>query len=109
MKQVFAKISLKPTADGGRETSITGGQERYFSCPLFFLNVPRLAHHGYDCRIYLNKATPAISPGDTVERISVAFLDPETVLHVLDTGAQFVMWEGKVIGSGEVIDIIDIP
>ena len=99
---IYARISLKKTEDGGRTGPILA---RDYGCPLFFQNEYELEKHGYDCRLLLSQLGKGIAPGETLAKVPIRVLCPETVIPHLLVGARFQMWEGKVIGHGEVLSI----
>jgi hypothetical protein len=45
------------------------------------------------------------SPNQT-HRLGVQFLVPEAALQHFPTGAEFSVWEGRVIGSGRVVEVL---
>jgi hypothetical protein len=105
MKTVLAKITLFTTAQGGRSSPIL--PLRDFGCPVFFKNAPALTAHAYDCRLLVREAGKEILPGETVKDICVVFLSPKEVLPNISVGTRFDLWEGKVIGEGEITGIIE--
>lgn len=105
MKTILARITLISTVQGGRRSPIT--PLRDFGCPVFFKNIPELADHGYDCRLLVHEAGTEILPGGSEENVAMAFLSPEKVMPHIRVGTKFDLWEGKVIGAGEITAIID--
>ena|SRR5881396_3116215 len=104
MKDVLVRISLRRTEDGGRQGPIL--PVRDFSCPVFFRNVPDLAGHGYDCRLLVRRTGKPIAPGETADGIPIIFLSTEDVLPHLRVGISFELWEGRIIGDGEVMEMV---
>ena len=103
---IYARISLKKTEDGGRTATIPAIRD--YRCTIFFQNEPGFEEHGYDCRLLLTQIGRDIAPGETLERVPAKFLCPETVLPHLRIGTSFQLWEGKIIGYGEVLSI-EVP
>jgi hypothetical protein len=102
MRKVIAKIRLLSSEEGGRSQAIP---PMAFGCPVFFDAVPALSDHAYDARLLVSERGRAISPGETVEAVGMIFLSPEDVFPHLRPGTTFTLWEGKTIGSGEVVAI----
>ena len=105
MKTVLASLILHPTEDGGRSSPIL--PDRDFGCPVFFASIPELSGHGYDCRIRAKQLEKEIRPGDSVQDIPIVFMSSEEILPYLKIGTKFCLWEGKLIGLGEITAIKD--
>ncbi len=102
MKTAIATISLK-AEDGGKKVAIGRGGD--YSCPVFFLEIPELELHGYDCRLLLKENNRSISPGETASNVRIAFLSPDEVFAHIKVGTRFVLWEMGPIGEGEITSL----
>lgn len=105
MKVAIATIRLKSTSEGGKTVPVQPGAD--FGCPVFFKDVPQLSEHGYDCRLLLRRIGIGLAPGETRCDVPVGFLSPEEVFPNLKIGVRFELWEGRVIGEGEVTGIVE--
>ena len=102
MTRVFVRLTLAPTSEGGRRKPIVPPT---YHCPVFFDGIPPLSERGCDCRILVVDHGGPISPGETVEVIPMVFLSESEVLPHIFPGVRFRLWEGRTIGSGEVLCI----
>lgn len=93
------RIHLFSTGAGGRQAAISSSQ---YGCILFFAGH---GEQGYDCRLLLNDIQATLEPGGPSVVAPVKFLTPEIVAPLLHPGARFVLWEGKDIGEGEVVQV----
>jgi hypothetical protein len=89
-----AEISLLPSSSGGRQTAISG---EWFGCPCHIDG----AH--FDARFDLSDID-SIEPGSSV-RLRAKFLSPELARPHFTLGRGFSLWEGRIIGTGRVIEI----
>lgn len=97
MKQeAIIHIRFLTSAEGGRTSPISG--EKY-GCPIMVDGA------GFDCRFVLNETT-CFELGGSYE-IPVNFLNPDLALKHLQEGTKISLWEGKTIGVGKVIKILD--
>ena len=96
---VTARVHLFPTDAGGRRTTISSP---HYGCAVFF---GRQREQGYDCRLLLDQVGATLEPGGPGVVVPVKFLSPELVAPFLRPGARFVLWEGKDIGEGEVVQV----
>ena len=92
----FARVCLLGTAEGGRRTPIAN---RY-KCSVFFDEQRDVAH---DCMLVLSSGE-SIAPGGEAKLVGIRFLDSVMVRPKLHPGLQLVMWEGKTIGSMEILE-----
>jgi len=92
---VVASVHLFRAEDGGRQSSTP---DNYLSCPL------EVKNRYYDCRMLLFDVG-RISPGMSAI-VSIVFLDRESALTVFKEGVDFRIWEGKVIGTGRVKQVV---
>ncbi|GKS77987.1 hypothetical protein AVME950_23845 [Acidovorax sp. SUPP950] len=102
MKRIAAKINLFSNFDGGRAQPIP---DTTFGCPIFFENIPELSSHAYDCRLLMSEYGMSISPGESAEPVSIIFLSHDEVLSYAKVGAKFNLWEGEIMGKGEILKI----
>jgi len=93
---IIAKIHFLTTTEGGRAGPTP---DKSFGCLL------KIDGIFYDCRMLLNE-TGAIHPGAEVT-IPIKFLDFLNVFSNINVGKQFVVWDGKTIGRGQVIEICE--
>jgi hypothetical protein len=91
---LIVDVEFLRTEDGGRKGVLCA---EYYSCPLEFEN------EYFDCRLDLS-AVGSIAPGDCA-RLPLKFLFPENILTRLVVGAQFRLWEGRIIGHGTVVSL----
>jgi hypothetical protein len=95
---IIAEIRFKTTAEGGRTMPVGLGKVSFYSCPLF------IDEQSFDCRIFLD--AKVLELGKTY-KLPVKFMNFETVLPLLSIGKQVVLWEGKEIGNGKVLEVIN--
>lgn len=100
MHRVIANIKFLRADEGGRTQSVPVMD---FGCPVFFVDVSKLAEHGYDARLLVREYGRPIAPGDSVEGIGLVFLSPEEVLPNIIPGNRFTLWEGKTIARGTIV------
>jgi hypothetical protein len=105
MKEIRATIRLKATEEYGKTRSIGNGGD--YSCPVFFLDVPELSGHGYDCRLLLGPDGWTIAAGETAQNVPLAFLSPHEVIAHVTIGTRFTLWEAGTIGEGEITALKD--
>lgn len=58
----------------------------------------------FSVRFEVPKET-TFAPGSTLD-LGIQFLFPEMALPKFPVGARFILWEGRLIGSGEVTSVI---
>jgi hypothetical protein len=87
------RIRFKTTEENGRNTAVEG---TFYACPLF------VDGEAFDCRLLLNGQR--LELGEYYE-IPVIFLSPELVLPKLCVGKEVVLWEGKDVATGYVINL----
>ena len=102
MKEIIVDIQFFSAALSRRRQNIPAIQ---FNCSLVFIDIPELASHGYDCRIFFDKYGKEVILGDYVENISVAFLSPDEVFPYIKIGTQFYIWNGGNIAQGIITKI----
>ena len=95
---IVAKITLFPSLDGGHNGPTPAD---LFGCPIDFEG------SYFDIRLDLSNIG-SISPGQTVI-VPARFLSPELILNRLSIGAEFTLWEGRIIGRGRVEEIHGNP
>lgn len=93
----FIEVRFKTTAEGGRNSAITGN---IYSCPLF------IDGEGFDCRIAVGNQT--LELGEKY-RLPVAFLCPDLARPKLVPGRPVTLWEGKSVAEGTVSDVVPKP
>ena len=93
--EVRARIRLFTTAEGGRKGPVLGP---WFGCPT------RIQGKYFDCRLQTVPPGP-IALGEPVE-VQMQFLCPELALPLLAVGCEFALWEGRTIGEGIVLELL---
>ena len=93
---IIAQITLLPTSAGGRQGPTP---TEIFGCPLGF------GDQHFDVRFDLT-AIGSVSPGETVQ-VPGKFLSPDLIKNRLRVGSQFTLWEGKKIGEGKILEVIN--
>jgi hypothetical protein len=83
------------TAEGGRSTAVEG---RFYACPLFVEN------ESFDCRLLLEGRR--LELGATYE-VPVKFLYRELALPKLAVAKEVVLWEGRNVAKGQVVEVVD--
>ena len=102
MRRVLARITLLSRSSGGRSQPIP---KRAFGCPIFFDGIPQLSSHGYDARLLVHQYGQPISPGEVARGVPMVFLSADEVMPHMHPGVKFRLWEGKIIGHGEVLEV----
>jgi hypothetical protein len=93
--QIFAKVTLLPTAVGGRKTPILSGD---------FRSVLGIGHEHFSARLEIPEGIH-FEPGSTMD-LGIQFLFPEAALPNFPVGTTFTVWEGRDIGHGQVTSVI---
>lgn len=95
---IFVDIRFCSSDEGGRKSAIPSRTE-YYGCPF-----EHNAMHN-DCRLLL-KDFGEICPGDTLRNVPIVFMCPELVMHKLNEGDRFTLWEGGTKAEGTIIRIM---
>ncbi len=90
----IVRLRFLTSAEGGRSTGVRGP---FYNCPLI------VGGSAFDCRMLLNEHDFKL--GNTYE-VGVKFLDSERALQALPIGTKFAIWEGRKVGSGEVVALL---
>jgi hypothetical protein len=93
---LIADLKLLTTEEGGRRTVLSADQ---YGCPFGFEG------EYFECRLDLSNVGP-IAPGGHAQ-VPVRFFHPELVVPRLAPGTSFTLWEGKTIGLGTVVEVVD--
>lgn len=90
-----AVISVRflTTAEGGRNTAVEG---QFYACPLFVEN------QAFDCRLLLEGRRLELG---TTYKVPIKFLYREMALPKLAVGKQILLWEGRNIAKGQVVEV----
>lgn len=91
-RDVYVKITLLETAKGGRKEPIPS--DAYLGLMMFD------DQRGYDFRANL---FGPLAPGDSRE-LDVAFLSPDEVAQRTANENRFIIWAGRSIGEGTIIE-----
>jgi hypothetical protein len=92
--EIVAHVRLFPTSEGGRAGPTPSDQ---FGCPLV------VGDKMFDCRMLLSEVGP-LYPGQSA-LVPIKFLSPDLAMPLLSIGSRFHIWDGKVVGEGEVKEI----
>ncbi len=95
--QITVSVTFFTTEQGGREGP-TGGLGRY-GCPM------KIDNEYFDAFFNLTETGP-IAPGQTLTA-GLTFLSPDLALPKLSVGKEFLLWEGKLIAEGRVLEMHD--
>jgi hypothetical protein len=88
------KVRFKTTDEGGRKTNLVGS---FYSCPLF------IDGEGFDCRVFLENQEIELGKWYS---LPVKFLNLSFVASKLAPGKPIILWEGKDVAQGEVLEIL---
>lgn len=94
----LAEFALLSSEEGGRHGPTPS---EWFGCPLGFEG------EYFDVRFDLENVG-SVKPGGTAVAPG-KFLSPQLIKHRLVVGSQFTLWEGRIIGTGKVLDIYAKP
>lgn len=70
---------------------------KFYACPLF------INGNGFDCRILTNEKVIHLG---TSYQFPIVFLDWDFASPHMNVGTQFVIWEGKNIGEGRILEVV---
>lgn len=90
----IALIKLFPSSEGGRAEATP---ENFFGCPLSF------GGSLHDCRMLLDEIGP-IAPGEE-KKVPIKMLNIDSVRELLRKGAEFNVWDGRIVGKGKIVKI----
>ena len=93
--EIIATISLLRSESGGRESAIPHGEYR---------GVLGIGHEHFSCRFFVSGQV-GLGLGQT-ETYGIQFLAPDIALPRFPEGANFTLWEGKVVGTGTVQKLV---
>lgn len=94
--EILARIHLRKTEDGGRESPISGG----YRPPLYF------GEKQVDGAVILDGSDKKLTPGEEGE-VEIKILDPERVGLEPKIGDPFEIREGRrVVGEGRVLSVL---
>lgn len=91
---VLLKIRFRKTSEGGRLSRIQGD---FYGCPMFVQGT------AFDCRLLLDGQCIELGESYT---LGAKFLCPEAVLPALSIGLKIILWEGKEIADGHILEIL---
>ncbi len=92
---IIAMITLYETEKGGRSGPTPPDQ---FGC------LVEIDGQHFDCRLILD-GVGSLRPGQTAI-VPIMFLHPELPLPLLRISRDFRLWDGKVVGNGEVQEFV---
>jgi hypothetical protein len=92
--EIILEVSFKTPEEGGRKNPVVGPQ---YGCPIL------IDGEYFDCRMLLDTTQLILGK---IYRLPVQFLSPHLVLPKLSIGKVVGLWEGKIIGSGKVIQFL---
>ena len=93
--EIIVEITLHPSEADGRKGAILQGEYR---------GVLGIGSENFSVRFFV-PLKDGFSPNQT-HRFGVQFLVPEAALPHFPVGAEFSVWEGRVIGSGRVLEVL---
>jgi|ERR1700722_19819659 hypothetical protein len=94
-RDVTINVRFKTTEEGGRKTPISG---EFYACPML------IDGKGFDCRIDLDGKKVELGHNYV---LSVKFLNRSSVVPLLYPKKPVILWEGKDIANGEILEIFD--
>lgn len=92
--EIYAEITFLPTADGGRISALSQGEYR---------GVLGVGDNNFSVRFFV-APEHGVAPGES-GIFGVQFLVPDAALPFFNVGAEFSVWEGKIIGHGLVTEV----
>jgi hypothetical protein len=92
--EIVVELSLASPENGGRLSSMVTGEYR---------GVLGVDDKHFSVRWFVPVA--GLDPGGSSGTLGVQFLNPEAALPHFPVGAKFSVWEGRVIGSGRVLEV----
>ena len=93
---VVVRVRFLTTQEGGRRTNLSGAVVPFYACPMI------VDGQYFDCRIYIDGKVIAL--GEQYD-LKAKFLSSEIVIPKLYIGKEISIWEGKIVGKGEVLEI----
>ena len=97
MADALIKVRFRTRREGGRDEPVPGPS---FGCPMF------IDGEAFDCRLQHGK--PELPLGQWLD-VKVKFLDRANVARKLSAGTKFLLWEGKNVAEGIVLDVYGAP
>jgi hypothetical protein len=94
--EIVVEITLLSSEAGGRKGAILQGEYR---------GVFGIGSANFSVRFFV-PLEDGFSPNQT-QRVGVQFLAPEAAPPNFPVGAEFSVWEGRVIGKGRVLEVLD--
>jgi len=97
-RPVDARVHLRlyTTAEGGRQNAVDAPEDRYRP-------TARIDGKYFDFRLM---TAVRLELGDAYD-VYIAFLDIENAKPHLGVGVGFVIWEGKDVGTGVILELVD--
>ena len=92
---IVARVTLYATSAGGRQGPTPSDK---FGCLLI------VEQSCFDCRLLLSE-TGALHPGASAV-VPIKFLYPDLAKDLLEVGSRFLLRDGKVVGEGEVQELL---
>jgi len=92
---ILTTVRFYKPEEGGRKIATP---EKFFKCPFKFEN------EMFDCKLLLD-GIGSISPGET-RTIPIKFLYPDLIKGRLSKGANFYLWDGRIIAKGVIEEIL---
>ena len=96
---IEAKVRLFTAQEGGKARGLPPIQ---YGCPLV------LRGEAFDCRLLLDRLGTGLPLGEA-RIVPIAFLFPDHIRGKVHEGDHFELWEGKVVGEGEVTRVFLCP
>lgn len=98
---IYIKIRFKTTSEGGRKSSINRKRPSgpdFYACPLIAND------KAYECRLLIGDKKIELGK---YYKIPVKFLEKDLVMPHLSIGEKILLWEGKVVAEGIVVEIVE--
>jgi hypothetical protein len=93
--EISAEIVFLPTSNGGRGGSLLQGEYR---------GVLKVEEENFSVRFFVHQSG-GIAPGQTGV-FGIQFLVPQAAIPLFPVGKEFSVWEGRVVGHGKVLAVL---
>lgn len=94
---IIADLKFYPTKENGRKSPTPS---TFFACTIVIDN------KNHDARLLLDDIG-GIAPGDFKKNVPIKFLCPDLVIPKLKVGSHFFIRDGKIVGEGNVVTVIN--
>jgi hypothetical protein len=97
----FARVRLFSPEAGGRSSVPPA---THYRCPVYFGEQRQDVEEVWECAFLLDQADGTLQPGGESAIVPIKFMNPVSIQNELHSGASFVLWEGRNIGVGEIVE-----